>query len=197
MRRLAPRLFLLLLIVTAAPAVPAGAAAPCIAVDPAAPDAAVLAANVVVVGTVVRVAGGPDIVPEAFLKGTVTRQAVHLPAQPPDPAACAPAELPEGARVLAFLAVADGAVAWPGSGAVFILRDGQAVRADRQAALPERELIDRIRALTGQLAAPPADDEPGAGIDWTATIVPVGGLLLGVFAIGLVLMRVWHRIDPS
>ncbi|PFG74736.1 hypothetical protein A9A59_1977 [Tepidiforma thermophila] len=187
-----------MLLIAAAPAVPAGAAGPCLEVDPAAPDTAVLAANVIVLGKVVRVADGPQIVPEAFLKGTVTRQAVHLPAEPRDLADCAPAELPAEARVLAFLAVADGTPAWPGSGAVFILQDGQAARVDgKTQTMSERELVERIRALTGQLAAPPAEDESAAGIDWTGTIVPVGGLLLGVFAIGLVLMRVWHRIDPS
>jgi hypothetical protein len=182
----------------AAPAPPASAAGPCIDVEPAAPEAAILAANVIVLGRVARGTAGPQIVPEAFLKGTVSRQPVILPPEPATQAPCAPAQLPPDGRVLAFLSVTDGAVAWPGSGAVFILRDGQAARADGLSApLAERQLVDRVRAVTGQLAAPPAEDEPGAGINWTGTIVPVGGLLLAVFAIGLVLMRLWHRIDPS
>jgi len=39
--------------------------------------------------------------------------------------------------------------------------------------------------------------EEGAAIDWIGTVLPVSAALLVVFAIGLLLMRTWHRIDPS
>jgi hypothetical protein len=61
----------------------------------------------------------------------------------------------------------------------------------------EVEVVSSIRAITGQYAVPAATEAEGAGIDWGNTVLPLGLVLLVIFGIGLVLMRVWHRIDPS
>jgi hypothetical protein len=58
-------------------------------------------------------------------------------------------------------------------------------------------VVAAIRAITGQYAVPAGSKDEGAGIDWKSTVLPVGAALLAVFAIGLVLMRQWHKIDPS
>lgn len=152
----------------------------------------------ILVARVEALPSGIELLPETFLKGTVSRQAVQPGESPGLPAGCPPADLPEGARVLAFLRTMTGTPEWPAASAVFLLSDGAATRLDgAPRTIPESELVRRIRNLTGQQAAPPAANEPGAGIDWSGTVLPVGALLLAVFGIGLVLMRTWHRIDPS
>lgn len=78
----------------------------------------------------------------------------------------------------------------------YLLRDAE-TDTDSQTAPSELEVVQEIRALTGQYAVPAATQDDGAGIDWSHTIVPMGVVLLIVFGIGLVLMRVWHRIDPT
>ncbi|WBL35979.1 hypothetical protein O0235_14615 [Tepidiforma flava] len=197
MRRLAPSIALAFALLLAVPAHPAGAAGPCIEADPAALEPAVLAANLIVVAEVREASPLPELAPEAFLKGTVTRQAIRF-ADVAAPPSCAPAALPRGARVLAFLSTEGGGARWPAASALFVLRDGTALRADGEVPpVAEADLLQRVRALTGQQAAPPSGAESGAGIDWSGTILPVGALLLAVFGIGLVLMRTWHRIDPS
>jgi hypothetical protein len=182
----------------AVPASKAGAAASCIAADPGQLEQAVLEANVILVARVEVGPGGVELIPETFLKGTVSRQTVRPGDAASLPPGCAPANLPDGERVLVFLSTASGTPGWPAASALFRLEGGQAARADGGVEpLGEAELVRRIRTLTGQQAAPPAADEPAAGIDWSGTVLPVGALLLGVFGIGLVLMRTWHRIDPS
>ena len=63
--------------------------------------------------------------------------------------------------------------------------------------MAEAELVSRIRALTNQYTVPAAAESESAGIDWGRTVVPVGFAVLALFGVGLVLMRIWHRIDPS
>ncbi|GIW12657.1 MAG: hypothetical protein KatS3mg062_0096 [Tepidiforma sp.] len=187
----------MVIVLLAVPAKRAGAAGRCIDANPAALDAAVLEANVIVVGTVREAPDGPELQPEAFLKGTVSREVIRFsPAALPE--GCSPAKLEDADRVLVFLTTQGSLPAQPAATAAFVLRDGLAVRADGGGqALPEVQLVERIRALTGQEAVPPEAGEQGAGIELRETILPVGVLLLAVFGIGLVLMRVWHRIDPS
>ncbi len=197
MRRLAPSFALALALLLAAPVHLSRAAGPCIVADPEELQPAVLAANLIVVAEVREASPFPELAPETFLKGTVTGQVIRFnsPALPPP---CQPAAIPRGARVLAFLSTEGGGASWPASSALYVIRDGTAVRSDGEAPpVSAVELLERIRALTGQQAAPPSSGESAAGIDWTGTILPVGALLLAVFGIGLVLMRTWHRIDPS
>ena len=78
----------------------------------------------------------------------------------------------------------------------YLLRDPQTETGGKVPA-SELDVVQKIRALTGQYAVPAASEDDGAGIDWSHTIVPMGVVLLIVFGIGLVLMRVWHRIDPT
>ncbi|MDZ7727312.1 MAG: hypothetical protein U5Q44_03460 [Dehalococcoidia bacterium] len=59
------------------------------------------------------------------------------------------------------------------------------------------ELVDDIRAVTGQSSEPATEDAEGADIDWIGTVVPVTAGVVIVLGIGLVLMKEWHRIDPS
>ena len=97
-----------------------------------------------------------------------------------------------------FLEVRSGLVQWPAAGRTFQLEEGRALRYDgEQLNLTEGEFVQDIRDLTGQYAVPAATDSEGEGIEWGGTVAPVAGVLLVVFAIGLVLMRIWHRIDPS
>jgi hypothetical protein len=63
--------------------------------------------------------------------------------------------------------------------------------------LAEEELSERIRALTGQSSVPADPGDDGSTIDWTRTVLPLSVALGLVFVIGLAMMRVWHRIDPS
>ena len=62
---------------------------------------------------------------------------------------------------------------------------------------PADKAFAEIRTVTGQYAVPAADDEEGATLDWMKVVLPVGLATLGVFAVSLVLMRMWHKIDPS
>jgi hypothetical protein len=78
----------------------------------------------------------------------------------------------------------------------YVLRDGRAQRGD-QPAVPEVQLVSEVREVTGQYIVIATSQDEGAGIDWGNTVVPLGVALAVIFGIGLVLMRVWHRIDPS
>lgn len=178
----------------------AAAAASCFEVDPANPAPALLETDVAVIGTVsVYNSGGRFVlVPEAFLKGPVSAEGIRpQPRAPSD--SCLGAVLEDGQRVLLFLDEQDGTFLWPSPGQVFWLENGMATGGGSNAAAPvaERDLVARIRTVTGQYAIPAKDAGEGAGIDWTSTVLPVGGAIIGLFVVGLFLMRIWHRIDPS
>ncbi len=51
--------------------------------------------------------------------------------------------------------------------------------------------------MTAQYGVTAVDKDEGAGINWSDTVLPLCVVLVVVFGIGLVMMRVWHRIDPS
>lgn len=160
-------------------------------------------ANVIVLGVV----SGPDdradggrvfgVRPEAFLKGTATAGTQAFALAPAD-ADCPVADVSDGDRVLIF-ALGSSPFAWPHPDAVFIEHpEGwRSANPSVSASYGERQLLDRVRAVTEQFAVPAMDDGEGAGIDWMKTVLPIGGVLLGLMAVGLVLMRIWHRIDPS
>ena len=153
--------------------------------------------DAVVVGTVAERAGGVAILPEFWLKGAASAGAIPLaagdgrgcPLAPPPPA---------GTRALAALRREGTGYAPPLASALFVIADGVAVNgASPPERLPEAELVARIRAVTGQYAVPAAAPAEGASLDWVRVVAPVAGAILAIFAISLVLMRVWHRIDPT
>lgn len=173
------------------------AAGACVEADPADLSATVADSDLIVTGTVMAESGGAiQIRPEAYLKGAASGDAIRPVRQDGD--VCRPAALADGSRVLAFLASSKGAIGWPSEGRVFTLADGDARRVGApDVALREADLIARVRALTDQYAVPASSEGEGASIDWLGTILPVGLALAGIMAAGLVLMRTWHRIDPS
>lgn len=161
-------------------------------------ETSVRTADVIVIGTVDRADGQQaTVIPVAFLKGRVSAAAISLTRG--DDGSCPEAVLTAGERVLVVLAgPGEQQNAWPGPSQVFTLQDGQATNQDDPpSVVDETELIERIRAVTGQYAVPPAGPGEGASVEWWSTMVPVGLALVLLFGVGLVLMRIWHRIDPT
>jgi len=164
---------------TAASAQEGGEACPALDLERA--EATALAFDVIVAGAVEERGAGVVIVPEYYLKGA----AVSGPLALERDGRCPEAELEAGTRVLAGLVRAPGGFRWPSPDAVRLLPD------DERA---EELLIAPLRAATGQQAYPPAG---AAGFDWMGVGIPVIGALVGLMAVGLYLMRLWHRIDPT
>ncbi len=135
--------------------------------------------------------------PEVYLKGPAQSAVISLSFPDPRPR-CPLARFDPGARVLAVLDAAGGDLSWPGAGDVWLIAGGVATKPEPSPdERPEADLIRAVRSITGQYAVPAANGEEGASIDWVGTVLPVSAALLVVFAIGLLLMRTWHRIDPS
>lgn len=176
-------------------------AAACSLVALESPTQFVLESEAIVIARVIRAERGEALLqPEAYLKGPVSAGQLHFTADPRgnDGVSCPTAAFRTGDRVLVYL-LRDRGSEWPLANAYYRLVDGHA-RPEYDTGAPplaEAEAVEQIRALTGQYAVPAASAAEGAGIDWWKTVVPVGGALLVIFAIGLVLMRLWHRIDPS
>jgi len=208
LRRLAPSLALAFAILTAAlhPGAAVFAQPSCPApLEGAALQEAVHTASLIVVGTWLRTEPDPVktdtstvvLAPEAFLKGPTSAREIRLAAGLPGP--CRGTSATAGDRVLFILTGDPEHPAYPEPERAWILRDGRAisgVKTDQQP-ISEAELVSRIRALTNQYTVPAAGESEGAGIDWGRTVLPVGFAVLALFGVGLVLMRVWHRIDPS
>lgn len=171
----------------------------CLNLDPAQLAIGLEEAEVIVIATVqgYEAEKSVSLLPEAYLKGPALGGEVTLPFPDPRPK-CPLAQFEPGMRVLAVFDEGSQGLTWPGSGEVWVLKDG---RATNQGPAPdertEASLVQTIRSITGQYAVPAESEDEGATIDWTGTVLPIGGLLVVVFAIGLVLMRTWHRIDPS
>ncbi|MGI8927321.1 MAG: hypothetical protein ACR2HN_11865 [Tepidiformaceae bacterium] len=152
------------------------------------------AASAVIVATVSSVDRSLLVLtPEAYLKGAAKRQ-VRIDHNPNYANSCM-YEFRVGQRVLVFLQGSPLGPSWPYSNAVLTLQDGLVSYAGLDA--PEDEIVARIRGITGQYAVPAASNDEGASIDWRTTVLPVTAALLLIFGIGLLLMRTWHRIDPS
>ena len=153
--------------------------------------------DAVVVGAVAERAGGVAILPEFWLKGAASAGAIPLAVG--DGRDCPLAPLPPaGTRALAALRREGTGYAPPPASALFVIADGVAVSgASPPARLPEAELVARIRAVTGQYAVPAAAPAEGASLDWVRVVAPVAGAILAIFAVSLLLMRLWHRIDPT
>ena len=162
-------------------------------------------AEVIVIGEVIRAdADELALRPEAFLKGPASAEEIVFrelagPADPPGGVGgingCPRASLAPRDRVLVYIFEAESA-RFPLLNQVYVLRDGRALM-EGAGPISEVEAVSSIRAITGQYAVPAASEAEGAGIDWGNTVLPLGLVLLVIFGIGLVLMRVWHRIDPS
>lgn len=149
-------------------------------------------AQVIVIGTVESRDGRTmTLRPEAFLKGPASSELMQFRGVEDT---CAPAPLRAGDRTLIYVFDA-AAPRYPYVNEAYLLRDGSAILGEEQRT--EGEVVAAIRGVTGQYAVPVSSRSEGAGIDWSHTVVPLGLALGVVFIIGLVLMRVWHRIDPS
>lgn len=169
------------------------AAYACTLLQPEAPVQFVAESELIVIGRVASVSEDSfELQPEAFLKGPSSGETMRFSGRD---AQCPTAELEAEDRVLIYVGKADS-LAWPLINQVYEFRDGRANREGEMERL-EIEVVSDIRAITGQYAVPAVTDDEGAGIDWGNTLLPLGAVLVIIFAIGLVLMRVWHRIDPS
>lgn len=191
------RFFALIALLTAAlvpgAAVYVSTAHSCSLVQPESPVQFVAESEVIVLGTV-DAANEKELIlrPEAYLKGPATADRIRLVREND---LCPSAELGPGDRVLVYMFTA-ARPSWPLINQVYVLADGHATR-EGEAVRTEIEVVSAIRSLTGQYAVPAATESEGAGIDWSHTIIPLGVVMAILLGIGLVLMRVWHRIDPS
>lgn len=170
---------------------------PCFVYTEATAVQVVEAAAVIVVGTVSESVPehSATIAPDYYLKGATLPERLTLAFDPQLP--CEPASLDTGQRLLVILGARDGVLVWPGTAQVMDLRGGAAYATDGLELGSETAVVDRIRAISGQYSVPAASPAEGAGIDWLGTVLPVTAATLVVFAIALVLMREWHRIDPT
>lgn len=164
-------------------------------------------ADVVVIGVIAQVEGvGGDtasLKPEAFLKGPTSATDVVIGG--PMVAGCGRILLHEGDRVLLTLSSDKGVFAWPliDSEGSYLLEDGRAVSLNTfnnqtvANAPTEAAVVDHIRSITGQYAVPAQTNSQGASLDWIKVVLPTALVVLAVFGIGLYLMKIWHRIDPT
>ena len=152
--------------------------------------------DVIVVGELVTSDGAPAIEPEVYLKGSAVTQALVLAAQASE---CQEAELPPaGARVVVALRRGAGGFQWPVPAALFAVQDGIATNgAEPAASLPEEDLVSRIRGVSGQYAVLAADPSEGASVNWLGVVLPVALAAAIILGIALVLLRIWHRIEPE
>lgn len=154
----------------------------------------VLESELIIIGTVREVTSTElRVAPEAFLKGPSSGEPFVFTAEQDD--SCPMQEFESGDRALIY--VFDAAnLPWPYINQAYLLESGRATMGDRSET--EIAVVEEIRGITGQYAVPAvADGGEGAGIDWGSTVLPIGVVLAIVFGIGLMLMRVWHRIDPT
>jgi hypothetical protein len=159
----------------------------------------------IVVGTVrgtastAEDAGYLDLEPEAYLKGNPSRASIRLTTGLPDVCQSPAIAITAGRRILVMARQAERGLAWPEPRSVYILESGRARSLNRgdSSDIPEASLLARIRAITNQYSVPAASADEGAGIDWLTTVLPVGATVAALMVVGLILMRIWHRIDPS
>ena len=200
MRRHTPRLLALAFILAAA-LVPGAAvfveeAHACSPIPIKSPVELVPNAGVIVVGEVTSVSWREHFTVrvDAYLKGPALRSELTFTWANLDN--CNHLDIPDGSRVVMFLGSPPDQ-RWPNAYSTLVYVDGRGINLPREADLSEAELVQAIRSITGQYAVPAANAAEGASIDWIGTVLPVSAALLVVFVIGLVLMRTWHRIDPS
>ncbi len=153
-------------------------------------------ADVIVVGELVTLDGAPAVDPEVYLKGSAVTQTLVLAGEASE---CEEAELPPaGARVVVALRREAGGFQWPVPAALFVVEDGIATNgAEPAASLPEEELVSRIREVSGQYAVLAVDPSEGASVNWLGVVLPVALAAAIILGIALVLLRIWHRIEPE
>ncbi|MGK2966381.1 MAG: hypothetical protein ACSLFM_12370 [Tepidiformaceae bacterium] len=143
-------------------------------------------------------ADSATIHPEVYFKGAATGESVSLERPTAEAPGCTLATIVAGDRVLLLLRAEDGVYLWPAVEEVYTLRAGSAFRGEPLSdSTSEDQLIDDIRSVTGQEAVAAEGGADGASIEWLGTVVPVTVALVLVLGIGLVMMREWHRIDPT
>ncbi len=153
----------------------------------------------IVVGRVERVdEADAEVDPEQILKGSVQGTTLRLP-HPGLVGLCGNAVLEPGDQVLLLLRVEGGLPEWPTVDQAYYLRDGMWANGNPTAyrLYREQELIDMVTSATNQVVVPAQTEDEGEGIEWGTTVLPIAVALGVVFVIGLFLMRIWHRIDPS
>jgi hypothetical protein len=198
LRRRSSRLFVVVALVTAALITGAAVFAPtayaCSLIGVSSPEQLVVDSEIIVIGRVTKVEDHEfDLAPEAFLKGPASAGSIRF--RDSFLGACPTVALEPGTRLLVYVGDASKPQ-WPFVNSAYVLKDGRAtLEGDRERS--ESEVVSAVRAVTGQYAVPATSGSDGAGIDWRSTVLPVGAALLAVFAIGLVLMRQWHKIDPT
>lgn len=162
------------------------------------------ASDLVVIGTIASVDGdAARLAPEAFLKGPTSSTDIVIGG--PVQAGCARVALHPGDRVLLSLTSEQGVIGWPLEGGVgsYRLEAGRAVSLNTfnqqtvSNAPTEAAVVDHIRSITEQYAVPATSASEGATLDWVKVVLPTALVILAVFGIGLYLMKIWHRIDPT
>ena len=63
--------------------------------------------------------------------------------------------------------------------------------------LTEDDLVSRIREVSGQYAVLATDPSEGASVNWLGVVLPVALAAALILGIALVLLRIWHRIEPE
>jgi hypothetical protein len=165
----------------------------------------VAAANMIVIGRVASIdTNSAHIAPEAFLKGPASASEIVI--EGGHQAGCASVALEQNQRVLLSLrSDSAGVVAWPliDNGPSYLLENGRAISLDPRNnqtidnAPTEASVVDHIRGITEQYAVPAQTASEGASLDWVKVVLPTALVVLAVFGIGLYLMKIWHRIDPT
>ncbi|MEX0784858.1 MAG: hypothetical protein WD557_19665 [Dehalococcoidia bacterium] len=176
-----------------------GSSTNCVGYEPSLLEAEVESSGLVLVARAEEVGAlTARLRPEGFLKGPAQSRLIELQRGPGD-GECPWARFSEGDRYLIFLRESDGGgFQWPIEARAFLLLDGTAsLTAGQPFTTGEDELINEIRGFTEQYAVPAANESEGEGIEWGTTVLPIAVALGIVFVIGLFLMRIWHRIDPS
>ncbi|MBH77231.1 MAG: hypothetical protein CL897_03255 [Dehalococcoidia bacterium] len=152
--------------------------------------------DIIVIGVMASEGSMRVIQPEVYLRGSAVAGPLGLIDQP---SICIPAEPPpDGGRVIVGLRRVEGGFQWPVSHALFVVEDGFArAGGDQGVSLTEEELVSRIREVSGQYAVVATHASQGASINWVGVILPVGLSAIVILSIALVLLRIWHRIEPE
>jgi hypothetical protein len=129
------------------------------------------------------------LVPEGFFKGPVQSQPLVLT---PGWGSCM-VFFETDSRMVVFLKNQES---WPSEGDIYVLEDGRAESVTGTDVGSEEDFLAEVRGITEQFAVPAASESEGEGIEWGARCCRSVALGI-VFVIGLFLMRIWHRIDPS
>jgi hypothetical protein len=159
------------------------------------PRLAIESLDVIVIGRLERNAEQWSLVPETYLKGPATER--RLPLDTDAAPGCEPAALNAGQRVLVGLHADEPGDAswWPAANQAWLLEGEAATGAGGSVATDD--LVGSIRDVTGQFAVPAEDSDSGVSLDVGGTILPLSIALVVIFVISILMMRIWHAIDPS